>query len=306
MRFLIAGSSGFLGQLLCEQLESRDHTVTRLVRRPARAGESAWDPYAAAGRGPIGSYLDLDLLEQTDVVVNLAGSPLVGNPHSGKWAKELRESRVTTTRVLAEAIAGATNKPTFVAGNGISWYGNHNLQVITEEADSRGDALLTSVTREWQAATDVAQQTGSRVVVLRTAPVLDGAGPPLKQLALLFRAGLGGPLGDGEQYFPVISARDWVSAVIFAAENDDVSGPVNLCCERVPTNAEFTKALGRAVHRPTFLRVPSVAIKVAAGQMAPEVLGSLRVVPQVLLDHGFTFADPDIAAVLDSGLAQRR
>lgn len=290
MRFLIAGASGFLGTRLRDSLVLAGHDVTALVRREAGPGQARWDPYA--GR------LDPGLVEQSDVVINLAGAPTLGNPHSKKWATDLLESRVTTTRVLAEAIAASGRRPDFLAGNGISYYGDRGDEVLTESATSSGDAFLTEVTRQWQAATEAATEAGARVCVLRTAPVLDRRNAPLKQLLLLFKAGLGGKLASGEQYFPIISTQDWVAAVTFLAEHAEASGPVNLCCPTTPTNAEFTRELASLVHRPAFFRVPGPLLKQAAGRMAPEVLGSIRAVPQVLLDTGFRFADQDVSAVL--------
>lgn len=293
MRIVIAGSSGFLGRHLQGALRAQGHDVVPLVRRPERPGELSWDP--SSGR------FDPALLEDIDVVVNLAGSPTAGNPHSAKWAQELRESRVGTTGVLARAIAASDRKPAFLAGNGISFYGDHGKEYVEEDAASHGDALLSQVTRDWQAAADPAVAAGARVVILRTAPVLDRNSPPLKQQLLLFKAGLGGKLGNGQQFFPVISRRDWVSAVVHLAESD-VSGPVNLCCPQVPTNAEFTRALAEQVHRPAVLGVPAAVIRVAAGPMAPEVLGSLRARPQALINSGFAFTDHDITEVLQAAL----
>lgn len=294
MHVLVAGSSGFLGTRLREHLSVRGHRTTALVRRAPGSDERPWDPYSG--------HLDPAVLDGVDVVVNLAGSPTLGNPHSAKWARELRDSRVTTTRVLAEAIATSDHKPAFLAGNGISYYGDHGADPLPETADSLGNALLTQVTREWQQAAEVASAAGARVCVLRTSPVLDRRSAPLKLLAPLFRLGLGGRIGSGEQYFPVISTRDWVGAVAHAAEHQSLFGPVNLCCEQVPTNAEFTRALGRAMHRPAVIPVPAFAINTAAGPMAPELLGSVRAVPQALLDSGYSFADPTITAVIDEGL----
>ncbi|MCW2817105.1 MAG: NAD-dependent epimerase/dehydratase, partial [Nocardioides sp.] len=271
---VLAGGSGFLGHHLREALGARGHTVTSLVRRAADGrGESTWDPYAG--------QVDRTLVRTADVVVNLAGSPTLGNPHSKKWARELRESRVTTTRLLAETIAGAGSghRPAFLAGNGISYYGDHGSAVLTEASDTRGHALLTDVTREWQAAAEPAAAVGSRVCVLRTAPVMDRRAAPLQQLRLLFRAGLGGRIGTGRQHMAMISLRDWVGGVVHLAEHPDVSGPVNLCLPQAPTNAEFTKALAGAVRRPAFVPVPGVAIRAAGGRMAPELLGSLNVRP---------------------------
>lgn len=298
MRFLIAGASGFLGSRLRESLRAAGHDVTSLVRRAPGPGETEgsheaqWDPYSAS--------LDPDLLEKVDVVVNLAGSPTLGNPHSTRWAETLRTSRVTTTRVLADAIAASSRRPAFLAGNGISFYGDHGDERLTESAGSAGEAFLTGVTLDWQAATQPAVDAGARVCVLRTAPVMDRRNPPLQQQLLLFKAGLGGRLGSGRQYQPMISLADWIAAVTFLAEHDEVAGPVNLCCPETPTNAEFTRELARLVHRPAVLAVPAAVLRPAAGRMSPELLGSMRTLPQVLLDSGFRFADVDVAAVLAS------
>jgi uncharacterized protein (TIGR01777 family) len=294
MRFLIAGASGFLGSRLSESLVAAGHDVTALVRRAPATGQARWDPYAG--------QLDLDLVEACDVVVNLAGSPTLGNPHSRRWATELERSRVTTTRVLADAIAASTRRPALLAGNGISFYGDHGDEPVTEESDSLGDAFLTGVTRAWQDAARSAVDAGARVCVLRTAPVMDRANAPLRQQLLQFRAGLGGRLGRGDQYMPMISLRDWVGAVTFLATHDDVAGPVNLSCPQAPTNAEFTEQLARLVHRPAFLSVPAALLRPAAGRMAPELLGSVRAVPRKLVDAGFEFADRTVAEVLASAL----
>lgn len=294
MRILIAGSSGFLGRPLQGVLRARGHHVVPLVRREPGSGERRWDPESG--------HLNPAVLDGIDVVVNLAGSPTLGNPHSRTWARQLEQSRVQGTRVLAQAIADSDHKPAYLAGNGISFYGDHGSDYLDETAGSHGEALLTRVTRAWQAATEPAAAAGARVVVLRTAPVQDRASAPLQQQVLLFRAGLGGRLGSGSQYYPVISRRDWLGAVAHLAESE-VSGPVNLCCPEVPTNAEFTRVLAEHLGRPAFLHVPAAAIRLAAGPMAPEVLGSVRAVPTALLESGYTFADNDITEVLRAALA---
>lgn len=298
MHIVVGGASGFLGTHLVSELTAHGHTVTRLVRRePGAADESRWDP--AAGR------VDAAVVAAADVVANLAGAPTMGNPHSKKWATNLRDSRVQTTATLAEAIAASERPPAFLAGNGISYYGDHGADRLPETADSRGHAFLTEVTRDWEAATEPARAAGSRVCVLRTAPVMDARSQPLKLLRVLFRLGLGGRLGSGGQYFPMISLRDWVGAVSHLAEHDDASGPFNLCCPVTPTNAEFTRALGRAVGRPAVISAPSFALRLGAGRMGPELLGSRNAVPQALVDAGYEFRDDDVTAVLAAGLAQR-
>jgi uncharacterized protein (TIGR01777 family) len=296
LSIVLAGGSGFLGTHLREELLRRGHTVTQLVRRPAAGpAESTWDPYAG--------QVDRELIAGADVVVNLAGSPTAGNPHSTTWARDLRESRVRTTRVLADAIAAADSPPAFLAGNGISYYGDHGDQVLTESSDSRGHALLTEVTREWQAAADPAVDAGARVCVLRTAPVMDRRSAPLKQLRLVFKAGLGARLGDGRQHMAMISLRDWVGGVVHLAEQPSASGAFNLCCAETPTNAEFTKALAHALSRPAFVAVPKPLLKAGGGAMAPELLGSLNVRPAALEASGYEVQDRDVDAVLRTALA---
>ena len=293
---VIAGASGFLGTHLSEELTSRGHAVIALVRRPTSApDESAWDPYA-------GVY-DREVIERADVVVNLAGAPTLGNPHSTKWQRELRESRVTTTRVLAEAIAASDRRPAFLAGNAIAWYGDHGDAVVTEESDSRGDSFMTGVTREWQDAATPAVDAGARVCFLRTAPVIDRRGAPLKQLRVLTRLGLAARLGSGRQYMAMISLRDWVGAVTYLVEHDEISGPVNLCNPETPTNREFTDALARALNRKALLAVPSFAIEVGAGKLSPEALGSINMRPAVLEAAGYRFRDRTVHEVVRAGLS---
>ncbi len=296
MRVVIAGATGFLGTHLTDHLRVHGHEVTALVRRaPASAHESQWDPRAGT--------VDAALVARADAVVNLAGASIAGNPHSKKWADEVLESRVSTTRLLASTIAAAERPPAFLAGNGIAWYGDHDSTVVTEDTDTTGDAFLTRVSRDWEEAASEASDAGARVCVLRTAPVMDRTSPPLKQLRLLFQLGGGARLGSGEQFMPMISLRDWVGAVGYLAESRDVSGAFNLCCPHSPTNAEFTAALAKAVHRKAFLAVPAAVLKIAAGDLAPEVLGSINARPTALERAGYDFEDEDVREVLAAALA---
>jgi uncharacterized protein (TIGR01777 family) len=296
MRVVIAGASGFLGTHLSEHLRVHGHEVTALVRRaPTSPRESQWDPSTGT--------IDAAVVQRADAVVNLAGASIAGNPHSSAWAEEVMDSRVSTTRLLSETIAASERPAAFLAGNGISYYGDHGSTPLTEDSDSIGDALLTRVAREWAAATEAAHEAGARVCLLRTAPVMDRTSPPLKQLRLLFQAGGGARLGSGEQHMPMISLRDWIGAVTFLIGSRDVSGAFNLCCPRTPTNAEFTKALAAAVHRKAFLAVPSSLLKVAAGDMAPELLGSVNARPAALERAGYDFEDEDVREVLAAALA---
>ncbi len=299
MHVLVAGASGFLGRHLTEALRAHGHTTTALVRRePAADAESKWDP--------VHGEIDQQVVDDADVVVNVAGSPTLGLPYSRSWARNLRESRVSTTSTLASAIAASATKPAFLAGNAVGVYGDHGDHEVTEAGDSRGHSLMAEVTRAWQDATEPAVGSGARVCVLRTSPVMDRESQPLRTLRRLYLLGLGGRLGSGKQYFPMVSLRDWLAAVVRLAEDDTARGPVNICCPQTPTNAEFTRALARALGRPAVLPVPSSAIRLGAGPLAGELLGSVNVVPRALLDAGFDFRDPDVTAVVTSGLAALR
>jgi uncharacterized protein (TIGR01777 family) len=296
VRVVIAGASGFLGTHLTEALRERDHDVVALVRREADGpGESSWDPYA--GR------IDADTVESADVVVNLAGSPTAGNVHASRWARELRESRVRTTATLADAIAASERKPAFLAGNGIAFYGDHGDQVVTEETESTDDTFMSGVARDWQAAADPAVEAGARVCWLRTSPVMDRRSPPLKQLRLLFKLALGGRLGDGEQYMPMLSLRDWLGGVTHLAEHDTAAGPFNLVCPHPPTNREFTQELARQLGRPAFAFAPAALVRAGAGKLAPELLGSVNARPAALEAAGYEFRHRDVVAVLRAGLS---
>jgi uncharacterized protein (TIGR01777 family) len=296
VRIVIAGASGFLGTALSDALVERGHSVVALVRRPTSApDESSWDPYA-------GTY-DREVVETADVVVNLAGTALFGNVHADKWSRELRESRVRTTATLAEAIAASDRRPAFLAGNGSGYYGDHGDQVVDETSDTWGDALFTRVCRDWQTATDPAAEVGARVCILRTSPVMDRRGLTLRLLRGLTLAGLGARLGDGRQYMPMVSLRDWLGGVTHLAEHPTAEGPFNVVCPRTPTNAEFTKELARQLGRPAFLVAPAPVIRLAAGAAAPELLGSINARPAALEAAGYEFKDRNVTEVLRTGLS---
>ena len=291
MRIVMAGASGLLGTALADRFRKDGHDVVRLVRRPARGtDESEWDPDTGT--------LDRSVVESADVVVNLAGAPLVGNVHSKKWARAVMDSRVRTTAVLAEAIAGAGGRPAYLVSNGISYYGDHGPEIVTEDSPSLGDAFLTRVTREWRDAATPAVEAGARVCVLRTSPVASRDNPLYRLQIPLFRLGLGARMGSGRQYAPLISLRDWVGAVAHLAGHPTASGPFNLCCPVTPTNAEFTRALAAALHRRAFLAAPAPVLRLAAGPMAPETLNSTNLRPAALERVGYEFRDRDVEAVL--------
>ena len=296
MRVVVAGSSGFLGGAWSQGLVEHGHDVVRLVRRePTKPDEVRWDP----ARGEV----DQDVVDGADVVANLAGAPVVHLPWSSSYERTFVASRVDTTRTLAEAVARSPRKPALLAQSGVAAYGDCGGTVLTEESPMDADTFMGDVVRRWEAATAPAQEAGARVVVMRTSVVLDRRGGALRAMLLPFRLGLGGRIGDGKQFFATISLQDWLGAATFLAQND-LSGPFNLTGPEPSTNAEFTKVLGDALGRPTFMRVPSLPLRATrvVGPMGGEVLASQRIEPARLLDAGYAFAHNDVRDRVASAL----
>ena len=295
MRFVLAGVSGFLGTAWRDHLAREGHEVVRLVRGEAlSASESRWDPYSG--------HVDRALVESADVVGTLSGAPLAHWPWTASYKRTFTESRVATTRTLAEAVAGSDRKPAFVAQNGIAGYGDRGDAPLTEESAFDADTFMGRVTRAWQDATTPAVEAGVRTVVMRSGVVLDRHGGAMKPLLPLFKAGLGGPVGDGSQYFSTISMPDWLRAATHLAVDDDASGVYNVSAPNATTNADFGKELGRMLHRPAVLKAPAWAIRRVVGDVSSELLNSTRVEPARLLEEGFVFEHPTLNERLAAAL----
>jgi len=295
MKLVLAGGSGFLGTAWRDHLAREGHEVVRLVRGDAlSASESHWDPYAG--------QVDRSVIEDADVVANLAGAPLAHWPWTESYKRTFIDSRVATTRTLAEAVAASERLPAFVAQSGIAGYGDRGDELLTEEASNDADTFMGEVTRVWEAAAAPAEAAGARVAIMRTGVILDKRGGPVKLLLPIFKAGLGGPVGSGEQYFSTISLPDWVRAATFIATHDEARGVYNVSAPNASTNAEFGKTLGRMLHRPSSVPVPAFALRTAAGTVSSELLNSTRVEPARLLAEGFTFDHPTLDARLASAL----
>ncbi len=295
MRFVLAGASGFLGTMWRDHLAQQGHDVVRLVRGEVMsANESAWDPR----RGQV----DQAVIEEADVVACLSGAALAHFPWTESYKKTFLESRTLTTGTLARAIARSDRKPALLAQNGIAGYGDRGDQVVTEDSPVDAATFMGGVTREWAAATEPAAEAGARVAIMRTSIVLDRRGGALKPLLRIFKAGLGGPIGSGDQYFSTISLPDWVRAATRLAEDDDAHGAYNLTAPNPTTNAEFGRVLARMVHRPSLLRTPSLPIKLALRDVSSELLGSTRVEPARLQAEGFDFAHPTLESRLAAAL----
>jgi len=301
MRVAITGSSGLIGTALAEHLRGGGTEVTRLVRRPPASGEEfRWDPAADDGG------LRWSALGRVDAVVHLSGAPVAGGRWTTARKRVLRASRIGTTAALVRALLAADEPPaTLLAGSAIGWYGDTGDRAVDETAPA-GAGFLATLVADWERAAAPAAGAGIHVVSLRSGIVLSGRGGMLRPLLPLFRLGLGGRVGSGAQYLSWISIDDHVRAVSFLLGRPDITGPVNLTAPAPATNAEFTRALATAVHRPARLAVPGWAVRFALGELATELLGSSRVEPARLQQAGFGFDYAAIGPALTEAVRQAR
>lgn len=293
MRIGITGASGLIGSALVPDLRAHGHEVVRLVRGAAGGSdERPWDPSARR--------LDPAHLADLDAVVHLAGAGVADQRWSAARRKVVLDSRVDGTTAVAQAMAQAQGPKVLLSASAIGWYGDTG-DTLTDETGSTGEGFLAEVCRQWEAATAPAEAAGIRVAHLRTGIVLSGDGGALAPQLKVARLGLGAPLGNGKQWVSWISLPDEVDAIRHLL-TADVSGPVNLVGPAPVTNRDFTKALGRAVHRPTLpIPVPAFVLRTMLGDFADEgVLAGQRLQPAVLQRSGFTFAHGDVDTALQA------
>ena len=298
MRIVVAGGTGFLGSALSHALVQDGHQLTVLTRGPdsstapdGKVRRVRWD--AATPDRAWSSVVD-----GADAVINLAGESIAGRRWSASQKQRILDSRVSATRALVQAIASAQKAPaTFVSGSAVGYYGPLGDQIVTEDYPAGSD-FLADVCRAWEAEAQTARPF-SRVVCVRTGLVLAKDGGALGKMLLPFKLGAGGPLGSGRQYMPWIHRRDWVDLVRWSMLTASVDGPVNATGPAPVTNAEFTKSLGRALHRPAFMPAPAFALRLVFGEMADALLLSgQRAVPQKAERNGFQFQFRTLEAAL--------
>jgi len=297
MRVAIAGSSGFIGTALVKSLEARGDHVVRLVRRAVTdtTHEIEWHP----DRG----QLEANSLEGFDAVVNLAGEGIASKRWTAAQKNRIVDSRVATTSLLARAITEQSSPPSvLVNGSAIGFYGNGG-DVELDETSPSGQGFLADVVRQWEAAADKASRPETRVAFARTGMVLDAGGGSLAKMLLPFKLGAGGRLGSGRQWMSWITLSDHVRALCWLLDHR-LEGPVNLVAPNPVTNAEFTRALGHALHRPTILPTPKLALHTLLGrELVDELLfTSQRVLPRALTASGFEFEFPAIEAALGTSI----
>ncbi len=295
MKIGITGASGFIGTPLVASLRGQGHEVVRFVRgRADAADERGWDP---ARR-----QLDPQAVADLDAVIHLAGAGVADKRWTPARKKLILDSRVDGTTAVATALAEAHGPKVLLSASGINWYGDTGDRV-TDESGPSGQGFLAEVCRQWEASTAPAEAAGIRVAHLRTGIVLSSSGGALGKQLPIFKLGAGARLGSGRQWNSWISLRDQIAAITHLL-TADVAGPVNLVGPAPVTNRAFTKALGKALHRPTLpVPVPGFALKAALGEFADEaVLIGQRLLPQVLQRSDFSFADGDLAGALRSSI----
>ncbi len=301
MRVLISGSSGLIGSALVSSLRVDGHDVRVLVRRPAQtATEVAWKPE----RGINGSDDELRAaVSDSDAVVNLAGAGVAEKRWDSAYKAEIMSSRVNATTCLATALAQVDTPPeVFVSGSAGGYYGDTGPEAV-DESGPMGTTFLAQVAAAWEDAAAPAAQAGIRVTHPRTGTVADPHGGAFGRLLPLLRAGAGGPLGSGRQWWSLISLRDEVAALRHLIATQSISGPVNFSAPQQATNADLTKELAKALHRPAVAAAPRFAVRAVLGEFAEELFLDQRMAPAKLLSTGFTFSDATIASIV-TGLVQ--
>ncbi|MEO6020640.1 MAG: TIGR01777 family oxidoreductase [Knoellia sp.] len=295
-RIAVAGSSGLIGGALCHSLRERGDTVIRLVRRrPEHSSEVQWDPSSR--------HLSPDVLEGVDAVVNVAGASLGAHRWTPAFKTELIRSRTDGTTALATAVA-ATGRPIhLVNGSAVGYYGDRGDEVLTEQS-SAGSGFLVDLVHAWEGATEPAAASGAPVARLRTGIVLAAQGDAIKALLRLTKLGLGGPLGNGQNYWPWITLADHIRAIEHVLDHH-LDGPVNLTGPEPARQRDIVAEMGRQLHRPAFLPVPALALRVVVGEMADDIVASQRAVPKRLQDTGFEHEHPTLPAAVRWLLSDR-
>lgn len=297
MRVVITGGTGLIGRALSASLAADGHEVIVPSRSPQRAlafpdgvRVVRWDARTAQGWG--------ELVDGADAIVNLAGQNIFGR-WTAEYKRRIRESRLEAGQAVVEAVEQAKTKPKVVVqASGVGYYGPRGDEIVTEDA-SAGEGYLGRTAVAWEGSTAPVEGLGVQRAIARIGIVLSTKGGALPKMLLPFRLFVGGRLGDGSQWFPWIHIADAVRALRFLMENDRAQGPFNLAAPNPLTNAQFTRALGRVLGRPSFLRVPSFAVRLVFGEMSTLVLDGQRAVPRHLEELGFDFRFPQIEAALE-------
>ncbi|PMU10232.1 MULTISPECIES: TIGR01777 family oxidoreductase [unclassified Pseudomonas] len=294
MHILLTGGTGLIGRQLCRHWLSQGHRLTVLSRTPEKVAQIC----GAQVRG-IALFEDLGQ-ETVDAIINLAGAPIADRPWTSKRKALLWSSRITLTETMLAWLESRAQKPqVLISGSAIGWYGDGGERELTEQSPPVIDDFASQLCIAWEETAQRAEALGIRVILIRTGLVLSAEGGFLSRLLLPFKMGLGGPLGSGRQWMPWIHINDQIALIDFLLHQEDTSGPYNACAPKPARNREFAKTLGSVLHRPTFMPMPALALKVCLGELSSLLLGGQKAVPARLLEAGFTFQFTDLRAALD-------
>src|SRR5512143_1107638 len=296
MKILITGGTGFVGTQLTSRLIKDNHEVTILSRSAKRSGEIPRGiSYLQGDPTQKGSWQEA--IKNHDAVINLAGASIFA-----KWTEEhkkaIRESRVSTTRNIVEGIPSRLQKQfAFFSTSAVGYYGFCGDEELTEESPN-GDDFLARIASEWEGEALKARKKDARVVITRFGIVMGEKGGALSQMIPLFKKYIGGPIGSGKQWFSWVHIKDLAEAFAFLLKHPEISGPVNVCSPNPVRNKDLAKALGKALHRPSFIPAPGFIVKLVFGEFGSVILEGQRVIPKRLLENGFVFQYPDIEKAL--------
>ena len=291
MRVVVTGASGLVGSALVPYLAAQRHETDVLSRNTA-PGHLVWNPQDGS--------LDPALLKGVEAIVHLAGANIAAGRWTSARKKEIRDSRLGSTRLLVDTFRRLDRPPrVLVCSSAIGFYGDTGEKIVAEDS-AGGSGFLADLCREWEAEAARAEELGTRVVRMRTGVILSPKGGALAKVLPVFRAGFGGPIGGGKQWMSWISIDDAIAVIQFLMAGDSISGPVNAVAPMPVTNSEFAHALGHALSRPAIAPVPATVLKLMYGKMAEEtILASTRVVPQRLTGEGFQFRHPELEGALN-------
>jgi uncharacterized protein (TIGR01777 family) len=286
VKIAVTGSTGLIGTALVTRLHQAGHDVLRLVRHaPRRPDEVGWDPQAGT--------IDVERLAGVEAAVHLAGAGVGDKRWTDEYKRVIRDSRVLGTRTLVSALTSLDPLPrVLVSASAVGIYGDRGDEELTEESPA-GQGFIADVVRAWEAETEAAAEAGVRVALIRSGLVVTRGGPAFGLLVSLAKLGLGGPLGNGRQWWPWITLEDEVGAIEFLLTHE-VSGPVNVAAPDPQRQRAVVSALARAAHRPALLPAPAFGLRIVLGGFASEILASRRELPRKLLAAGYTFRHPTL------------
>ncbi len=294
MHILLTGGTGLIGRQLCQHWSSQGHRLTVWSRSPEKVAKICGAQVRGIAR------LDDVGEEPVDAIINLAGAPIADRLWTSRRKALLWSSRITLTETLLAWIESREQKPgVLINGSAVGWYGDGGERELTEQSPPVIDDFASQLCIAWEETALRAEALGLRVVLVRTGLVLSAEGGFLSRLLLPFKLGLGGPIGNGRQWMPWVHIKDQIALIDFLLHRIDASGPYNACAPKPVRNREFAKTLGAVLHRPAFMPMPALALRVGLGELSLLLLGGQKAMPARLLEAGFTFQFTDLRAALD-------